>query len=176
MNIPKFLKSQHDDHATPEADLGDMVENEIARLVPKSRGLIPMPRPVNEPDDITQRAGQLSATAMGNEFERAAKDIEALGEELIDLAKKCESAMIYIQKSIEHIGDTADHYRKEATRIRGQIEDYAALAEDVRRTSELMRQRVMSGEPLPKEPEVKEPEAPQEVAAKPKKTKEKTDD
>jgi hypothetical protein len=100
-------------------------------------------------------AGQLSAEAMEGEFQKTAKDIERLGVELIDVAKKCEGAMTYLQKTIEHLNDTADYYRKEAKRIHGEIEAYASLAEDVRRQSELMRQRLVAGEPMPK-PEIEQ--------------------
>jgi hypothetical protein len=131
MTIPKFLVKQESD---------DSIEAEVRRLVP-SRSVL---------DETARSAGQLSAQAMENEFERTAKDIEHLGVELIDVAKKCEGTMAYLQKTIEHLNDTADYYRKEAKRIHGEIEAYAALAEDVRRQSELMRQRLVAGEPTPK--------------------------
>jgi hypothetical protein len=139
MTIPKFLKQG--------SDSGAEIETEIARLVPRHRPE-KLPEPVNYAPAVEPRtAGQLSAQAMENEFQRTAKDIENLGVELIDLAKKCEGAMAYLQKTIQHLNDTADYYRVEAKRIYGEIEAYAGLAEDVRRQSELMRQRLAKGEP-----------------------------
>ena len=84
--------------------------------------------------------GALTAEAVMREYESAAKAIEAMGTELISVAKNCEDVRNLIR-------GTAGAYRQEGRkeRFRAYIEGCALFTEDVRRTCETVKRRMMEG-------------------------------
>src|ERR1700747_2673627 len=91
------------------------------------------------------RAGALSAEAVGRDYETAAREIESMGAELIDAAKKCEAMTTEVHDAIAFMRDTAAAYREEAKKIFKRIEDCALFTQDVRKTCEGVKRRMVEG-------------------------------
>jgi hypothetical protein len=91
------------------------------------------------------RVGALSAEAVVRDYEAAAKEIEAMGAELVGAAKKCEAMTADVHNAIAFMRDTAAAYREEAKKIFKRIEECALFTEDVRKTCETVKRRMMEG-------------------------------
>jgi hypothetical protein len=91
------------------------------------------------------RVGALSAEAVVRDYETAAREIEAMGAELIDAAKKCEAMTAEVHSAIAYMRDTAAAYREEAKKIFKRIEDCAVFTQDVRKTCEEVKRRMSEG-------------------------------
>ena len=91
------------------------------------------------------RVGALSAEAVVRDYEVAAREIESMGAELIDAAKKCEAMTAEVHNAIAYMRDTAAAYREEAKRIFKRIEDCAVFTQDVRKTCEEVKRRMVEG-------------------------------
>jgi hypothetical protein len=91
------------------------------------------------------RVGALSAEAVVRDYEVAAREIESMGAELIDAAKKCEAMTAEVHNAIAYMRDTAAAYREEAKRIFKRIEDCAVFTQDVRKTCEEVKRRMSEG-------------------------------
>jgi hypothetical protein len=98
-----------------------------------------------EHQDGVSRVGALSAEAVVRDYEAAAKEIESMGSELIDAAKKCEAMTAEVHNAIAFMRDTAAAYREEAKKIFRRIEDCALFTEDVRKTCEEVKRRMAEG-------------------------------
>jgi hypothetical protein len=96
-----------------------------------------------EHQEGVSRVGALSAEAVVRDYEAAAKEIEAMGAELIDAAKRCEAMTAEVHNAIEFMRDTAAAYREDAKRIFKRIEDCALFTQDVRKTCEDLKRRMM---------------------------------
>jgi hypothetical protein len=91
------------------------------------------------------RAGALSAEAVVRDHETAAREIESMGAELIDAAKKCEAMTAEVHNAIAFMRDTAAAYREEAKKIFKRIEDCALFTQEVRKTCEEVKRRMVEG-------------------------------
>jgi hypothetical protein len=91
------------------------------------------------------RVGALSAEAVVRDYEAAAREIESMGGELIDAAKKCEAMTAEVHSAIAYMRDTAAAYREEAKKIFKRIEDCAVFTQDVRKTCEEVKRRMSEG-------------------------------
>jgi hypothetical protein len=89
------------------------------------------------------RVGALSAEAVVRDYEAAAKEIESMGSELIDAAKKCEAMTAEVHNAIAFMRDTAAAYREEAKKIFKRIEECAVFTEDVRKTCEEVKRKMV---------------------------------
>jgi hypothetical protein len=98
-----------------------------------------------EHQEGVSRVGALSAEAVVRDYEAAAKEIEAMGAELIDAAKKCEAMTAEVHDAIAYMRDTAAAYREEAKKIFKRIEDCALFTQDVRKTCEEVKRRMVEG-------------------------------
>jgi DNA polymerase III gamma/tau subunit len=90
----------------------------------------------------TPRIGALTAEAVMRDYESAAKEIEAMGAELISAAKKWEAMTADVRKTIR---DTSEAYREEGEKIFELIEKCALYTEDVRKTCEDLKRGVIEG-------------------------------
>jgi hypothetical protein len=81
------------------------------------------------------------------DYESAAKEIEAMGAELINAAKKCEAMTAEVHSAIAYMQETAAAYREEAKEVFKRIEDCALLTEDVRKTCETLKRRIETSDP-----------------------------
>jgi L-rhamnose isomerase len=91
------------------------------------------------------RVGALSAEAVVRDYEAAAKEIESMGAELIDAAKKCEAMTAEVHTAIAYMRDTAAAYREDAKKIFKRIEDCALFTENVRKTCEEVKRKMVEG-------------------------------
>ena len=85
----------------------------------------------------------ITAEAVMRDFESAFKEIEAMGAEMTSLAKKCEAMTSDVQNVIALIASTAEAYRREGKKIFERIEECAVFTEDVRKTCEDVKRRMI---------------------------------
>jgi hypothetical protein len=90
--------------------------------------------------DMAKLEVAITAEAVKREYESAVKEFEAMGAELISAAKKCEALTSDVQNMIR---DTAKAYRQEGKKIFERIEECALFTEDVRKTCEDVKRRMM---------------------------------
>src|SRR5436305_8388322 len=83
-----------------------------------------MPEYVEHHEGATE-IGKLSAEAIVREYEAAAKDIEAMGAELVERVKQCEAMTRDALSVTKEMKETAARYPHEATRALVQIENCA---------------------------------------------------
>jgi hypothetical protein len=100
-----------------------------------------MPDYVEHSDGATE-IGKLSAEAVVREYEAAAKDIEALGVELIEQARQCEAMSREALAVTEELKETAALYRAEAKRVFVQIENCSLVTAEVRKICEEMKDKI----------------------------------
>ena len=86
--------------------------------------------------------GKLSAEAVVREYETAAKDIEAMGAELIERVKQCEAMTREALTVTEEMKETAARYREEAKRIFLQIENCTRMTAEVRKTCIELKEKI----------------------------------
>src|SRR4051794_10441478 len=131
-------------HRTAPLDLAKLEEDVVAS-VPALRGpSAPMPDYVEHQDGVT-RVGALTAEAVVRDYEAAAKEIEAMGAELINAAKKCEAMTAEVHNAIAFMRDTAASYREEGKKIFKRIEECAIFTEHVRKTCETVKLKMIEG-------------------------------
>jgi hypothetical protein len=100
-----------------------------------------MPDYVEHREGATE-IGKLTAEAIVREYEAAAKDIEAMGAELIERVKQCEAMTRDALAVTEEMKETAMRYREEAKRIFVQIEDCSLMTAEVRKTCTELKERI----------------------------------
>jgi hypothetical protein len=100
-----------------------------------------MPDYVEHSEGATE-IGKLSAEAIVREYEAAAKEIEAMGAELIERVKQCENMTRDALLVTEEMKETAARYREEAKRIFLQIESCSQVTAEVRRTCTELKERI----------------------------------
>ena len=142
-NIEKFPrpKALDLDLAKLEADVTGALPALPIRTV-RSVLAEPLPDYVEHREGVS-RVGALSAEAVVRDYEAAAKEIEAMGAELVSAAKKCEAMTADVHNAIAFMRDTAAAYREEAKKIFKRIEECALFTEDVRKTCETVKRRMM---------------------------------
>ena len=133
-------------HRTAPLDLAKLEEDVVAS-VPALRGppSAPMPDYVEHQDGVP-RVGALSAEAVVRDYEAAAKEIEAMGAEMIEAARKCEAMTAEVHLAIAYMHETAAAYREDAKRIFKRIEDCSFLTEHVRQTCEALKHKIESSQ------------------------------
>jgi len=134
------------------------IEREIEAEV-RNRPPVHEPRPVNYvpprvsapalemPDYVEHRdgateIGRLSAEAVVREYEAAAKEIEAMGAELIERAKQCEAMTRDALAVTGELKEIAERYREEAKRVFVQIENCSLMTAEVRKTCAELREKI----------------------------------
>ena len=100
-----------------------------------------MPDYVEHREGATE-IGKLSAEAVVREYEAAAKDIEAMGAELIERVKQCEAMTRDALAVTEEMKETAARYREEAKRIFLQIENCTLITAEVRKTCIELKEKI----------------------------------
>ncbi|MEH2534645.1 hypothetical protein V1277_006061 [Bradyrhizobium sp. AZCC 1588] len=123
--LPSVRESQPTDYAPPSVRAPELG----------------MPDYVEHSDGATE-IGKLSAEAVVREYEAAAKDIEALGVELIEQARQCEAMTREALAVTEELKETAARYRAEAKRVFLQIESCSLLTAEVRKICEEMKDKI----------------------------------
>jgi hypothetical protein len=135
-------------------DLESEIEAELRHRPPvhDSRPVAFAPPKVREPavlipDYVEHRdgateIGKLTAEAIVREYEAAAKDIEAMGAELIERVKQCEAMTRDALAVTQEMKETARRYREEAKRVFVQIEDCSLMTAEVRKTCTELKERI----------------------------------
>lgn len=129
-----------------DKDLGEMVEREMRTVVPHRSARIPN---YVEHDPKIDDVGRLSSEALVMTYEESAKQIEAMGQGLIEGLKECQRSSLQMVKELERVHmetDDAVHqcmaaaevYREQARDIFKQIQNRAMLAARVRETAASM--------------------------------------
>jgi hypothetical protein len=137
----------------------DDIEGEIGKLIYNARrGSLgrrpytdeqpladgPMPDYVEHKEGVNQ-VGKLSAEAVVREYDAAVKEIEALGSELTEAAKKCEAMVAGVHAMVGEIKELAANYREEGKRYFLQIEDCSLMTSEVRSVCEVLKKKIAAG-------------------------------
>ena len=107
----------------------------------------PMPDYVEHKEGVNQ-VGKLSAEAVVREYDAAVKEIEALGAELTEAAKKCEAMVANVHAMVTEIKELAANYREEGKRYFLQIEDCSLMTSEVRSVCETLKKKIAAGSSL----------------------------
>ena len=102
---------------------------------------IAMPDYVEHRDGATE-IGKLSAEGVVREYEAAAKEIEAMGAELVERVKQCEAMTRDALEVTEELKETAERYREEAKRVFVQIENCSLVTAEVRKTCTELKEKI----------------------------------
>ena len=132
-----------------EHNIADQLEKDIASLTPSSgdrpssyaplaKRPVALPEYVTHLDGVTE-IGKLSAEAVIREYEAAAREIEAMGQET---ARRCEAITASVAAMVEDVKATAAHFRKEAKRIFDDIESCSIITEEVRTTCDALKKKI----------------------------------
>src|SRR5919106_1446521 len=132
-----------------ERDIKDMVQISNRALpsihiVPKDEHSLPkgpMPDYVEHREGVNQ-VGKLSAEAVVREYDAAVKEIEALGAELTEAAKKCEETVAGVHSMVNEIKELAASYREEGKRYFLQIEECSLMTSEVRTVCEALKKKI----------------------------------
>src|SRR6478736_1805965 len=98
--------------------------------------------PLLDADEIEGEIGKLSAEAVIREYDAAVKEIEALGVELSEAAKKCEAMVAGVHSMVNEIRELAANYREEGKRYFLQIEDCSLMTSEVRTVCETLKKKI----------------------------------
>jgi hypothetical protein len=101
----------------------------------------PMPDYVQHQEGVNQ-VGKLTSEAVVREYEAAVKEIEALGTELQDAAKRCESMVSGVHAMIAEIKEIACRFRDEGKHYFLQIEACSLMTTEVRTTCEALKKKI----------------------------------
>ena len=138
-NIETLRKSAETDQVQIDADIA----NTIHSVGPPTLTL-PLPHYVEHQEGVPP-VGALSAEAVVRDYETAAREIESMGAELVEAAKKCEAMTSEVHTAIAYMRDTAAAYREDAKKIFKRIEDCALFTQNVRRTCEEVKRKMVEG-------------------------------
>jgi len=141
-SIEKFPRTKAVDLAKFEAEVTGALPIKAAPSVHSSEQ---MPDYVEHLEGVS-RVGALTAEAVVRDYESAAKEIEAMGAELISAAKKCEAMTADVHNAIAFMRDTAEAYRQEGKKIFKRIEECALFTENVRKTCQDVKRRMTEGD------------------------------
>jgi hypothetical protein len=113
-----------------------------------------MPDYVEHREGATE-IGKLSAEAVVREYESAAKEIEAMGTELIERVRQCEDMTRDALSVIDEMKQTAARYRTEAKRIFLEIEDCSLVTAEVRKVCNELIEKIAGSASKEKSKKVK---------------------
>jgi hypothetical protein len=132
-----------------ERDIGEMIQMSNRALpaihvVPNDDHTLPkgpLPEYVEHKEGVNQ-VGKLSAEAVVREYDAAVKEIEALGAELTEAAKKCEATVAGVHAMVSEIKELAASYREEGKRYFLQIEECSLTTSEVRTVCEALKKKI----------------------------------
>src|ERR1700751_5286513 len=116
--------------------LGARIYNPPTLLSPAT-----MPEYVEHRDGATE-IGKLSAEAVVREYEAAAKEIEAMGADLLERVKQCETMTAEALAVTDELKEVPTRYRAEAKRVFDHIENCSSVVADVRKTCTELRDKI----------------------------------
>jgi uncharacterized coiled-coil DUF342 family protein len=110
---------------------------------PSVRSPSTIPEYVEHREGVTE-IGKLSAEALVREYEAAAKEIEAMGADLVERARQCERAVAETLAVTDELKEVAARYRAEAKRVFDQIENCSFVVSEVRKVCTDLRDKIAS--------------------------------
>ena len=119
----------------------EITNNPVGPPWPRVRALSPMPDYVERRNGVND-VGRVSAEAVVREYEAAVKEIEALGTELQEAAKRCEAMVAGVHGVAAEIKEFAAGYRDQGKRYFLQIEAVSLRAAEVRDTCETLKRKI----------------------------------
>jgi hypothetical protein len=142
-----LARSPRPENGDIERDIGDLIQISNRTLspiridtnYPLPKG--PMPDYVAHKEGVN-RVGKLSAEAVVREYDAAVKEIEALGAELTEAAKKCEAMVAGVHTMVNEITELAANYREEGKRYFLQIEECSLMTSEVRTVCEALKKKI----------------------------------
>jgi hypothetical protein len=124
----------------------DEIERDIGEIIEISNRKLPsihiVPNDEQSLPEGVNRAGKLSAEAVVREYDAAVKEIEALGAELTEAAKKCEETVAGVHSMVNDIKELAASYREEGKRYFMQIEECSLMTSEVRTVCEALKKKI----------------------------------
>jgi len=119
------------------------INNAVVPRPPRAavRPLSPMPDHVEHRNGVNE-VGKLSAEAVVREYQAAVNEIEALGTELQEAAKKCEAMVAGVHGVVAEIKEFAAGYRDQGKRYFLQIEAVSLMTTEVRETCETLKKKI----------------------------------
>jgi hypothetical protein len=127
-----------------EGDIQEVVHQrphiQAVESIPRA---LAVPEYVSHHDDATE-IGKLSAEAIVREYEVTAKEIEAMGEFVKEMALRCEQLSTSASVMLKDIKATAARYRKEGKRIFNEIESCSSATEEVRQLCGTFRDKIVA--------------------------------
>lgn len=140
------------DHIFSLTDLEHDIAAAVHRLPPPvpvmfDTPLAYAPPALRLPDYVEHRegvneVGKLSAEAMVREFEAAAAEVTAMGNELQDAAKRCEAMVAQAHAAIAECKETAAAIREKGKLYFLQIEDCTLMTAEVRATCDALKTKI----------------------------------
>ena len=85
---------------------------------------------------------KLSAEAIMREFEVTAREVEAMGKELADAARRCEATVAGAHQALAECKETAALIRDKGKHYSAQIEDVSAMTAEVRATCSALKAKI----------------------------------
>ena len=126
-----------------EGEIREAVQQRPPHILPVESmpRALTVPEYVSHHDDATE-IGKLSAEAIVKEYEVTAKEIEAVGEFVKEMAHRCEQLTTSASEMLKEIKSTAARYRKEGKRIFNEIESCSSATDEVRQLCGTFRDRI----------------------------------
>jgi len=116
-------------------------QNPMQAALSVSAPTLAMPDYVEHREGATE-IGKLSAEAVVREYEATAKEIEAMGTELIERVRQCEAMTRDALAVNEELREMANRYREEAKRVFVQIESCSLVTAEVRKTCLELKEKI----------------------------------
>lgn len=120
------------DIRTVETDIENALAQPPRRI---QAGMLPPPPTAHD-------VGRLTAEAITGQYELAAKEVEALGDELKVRIENLEATKTDALAAIDEIKETAAQYRQEGQRIALQIKDCSEMTSEVRSTCTSLKAKI----------------------------------
>ena len=124
-----------------EAEVQEAVQQRQSYVQAVDHAPRSVPDYVKHREDVTE-IGKLSAEAIVKEYEATAKEIEAMGQTVTEMVKRCEQLTASATTMLKDIKTTASSYRKEGKRMFDEIEQCSTATEEVRRMCEGFRDKL----------------------------------
>lgn len=133
-----------------EREIQAEVRNRPPQYEPRSAHVAPptvgapalaMPEYVEHRDGATE-IGKLSAEAVVREYEATAKEIEAMGAEVLERVKQCEAMTRDALAVTEELKEVAARYREEAKRAFDHIESCSLVVAEARKTCAELKDKI----------------------------------
>jgi hypothetical protein len=118
-------------------------EPRSAQFAPPTVGApaLAMPDYVEHRDGATE-IGKLSAEAVVREYEATAKEIEAMGAEVVERVRQCEAMTRDALAVTEELKEIAGRYREEAKRAFDHIESCSLVVAEARKTCSELKDKI----------------------------------